>query len=367
MLLTNEKNARFGKKILDLLEDAISVRIASGYIGLETFRQVEPRLRQIIDTGGNVIIIVGLGLFEGLSQKMVSALQSFDKYCREINPDSGVQACAYQRFHGKLYFIERSTGERVASVGSSNFSSTGFGDWWEGNLLVEEPERVDEIHHYIERLQQSNAIEIAAVDFPIKGSKSAQKNKEKPSQITIAKYSGTIPTVLKEPTFTIPIRLNGNAGLNLFMSKGRKEKKPHPYDSSLPRAQRRRITVYKPRPWYEVEMTIKTQDVSNELLNLLPNQTEPWKFRLVTANGDSYEAKFKRKTSGKLDQRTLREVGLDFMTSPRKDLGRILKGQLEDMGLLRYGEPVTEEILEEAEMTEMRFHELEEDTFLLEL
>ena len=114
-------------------------------------------------------------------------------------------------------------------------------------------------------------------------------------------------------------------------------------------------------------MTVKTQDVSNELLHLLPNQRDPWVFSLVTANGDIYEAKFKRKTSDKFDQRTLREVGLDFMTSPRKDLGRIIKGQLEDMGLLRYGEPVTEEILEEAEMVEMRFHQLEADTFLLEL
>ena len=37
MLLTNEKNSQFGTRIMDLLEDAISVRIASGYIGLETF------------------------------------------------------------------------------------------------------------------------------------------------------------------------------------------------------------------------------------------------------------------------------------------------------------------------------------------
>jgi hypothetical protein len=34
---------------------------------------------------------------------------------------------------------------------------------------------------------------------------------------------------------------------------------------------------------------------------------------------------------------------------------------------LRYGEPVTDEILEEAEMTEMRFYALGKDVFLLKL
>lgn len=367
MLLTNEKNARFGEKIWDLLDGANSVHIASGYIGLEAFRRAEPRLRQVVDTGGDVSIILGLGLFEGLSEKMVSALQDFDKYCRDKNADSGVKACAYQRFHGKLYLIEKPDGKRIASVGSSNFSSTGFGDWWEGNLLVDDQYQIDEIDQYLRRLEQSNAIDIAAVDFPIKGRKSTVDKRLPVLPETVPTYSGTLPEVLGAPTFRVPIRVTGKSNLNLFLAKGRKEEKTHPYDSFLPVDQRRKIEVYRPRPWYEVEMTIKREHISPQLLAFLPDHTAPWEFTLVTEDRHSYTANLKRKTSGRDDKRSLREVGLDFMTSSREDLGRILKGHLESLGLLRFGEPVTEEILEEADMTEMSFYELEKDVFLLKL
>ena len=367
MLLTNEKNTHFGDKILDLLDGAKSVHIASGYIGLDAFRRAEPRLRRVVDAGGDVRIILGLGLFEGLSEKMVEALRDFDKYCRGKQTESGVKACAYQRFHGKLYVIERPDGSRLASVGSSNFSSTGFGEWWEGNLLIDDYQQIGEIDEYMRRLEQSNAIDIAAVDFPLKGRKRTTDKKLAASQAPVETYSGSLPEILGEPAFQIPIRVTEKSNLNLFLSKGRKSERTHPYDSSLPAHERRKIDVYKPRPWYEVEMTIKREHISPDLLAFLPDQTGPWEFTLVTENRRSYTANLKRKTSGSDDKRSLREVGLDFMTSSREDLGRILKGHLEGLGLLRYGEPVTDEILEEAAMTDMNFYELEKDVFLLRL
>lgn len=368
MLLTNEENSSFGDKIQELLEDATTVNIASGYIGFDTFCHVEPRLREIVDLGGEVKITVGLGLFEGLSEKMVSALQSFDQFCREKDPESGVKACAYDRFHGKLYLIRKSNGERIASVGSSNFSSTGFGDWWEGNLLVQDQNHVDEIDNYLQRLEESNAIDLAGVSIPIKGqTKGGTKKKSSVARSLPPKYSGTIPAKLGKPAFRIPIRTTEKAHLNLFMGKGRKSRKTHPYDTHLPKSQRRKIEVYKLRDWYEVEIGINKGEAPNELLTFLPDQTDPWEFTLVTQDGDTYNALFKRKGSDKKDSRSLREVGIDFMTSPRVDLGKILKGHLEKMGGLRYGEPVTEEILEDANLKEMRFHKLKDGVFLLDL
>ena len=367
LLLTNEKKSAFGEKFLSLLEGAKSVHIASGYIGLEAFRRAEPALKKVVASGGNVKIILGLGLFEGLSEKMVNALQGFDQYCRDKHPESGIKACAYQRFHGKLYLIDKLDGKRIASVGSSNFSSTGFGDWLEGNLLVEDHDQLDAIDAYLRRLQENNAIDIAAVDFPIKGRKSATDKDPSAVLEPGSPYSGAIPAIFGEPSFQIPIRYTERSNLNLFLSKGRLTRQTHPYDASLPTEQRRKIEVYKPRPWYEVEMTIKKEHISSELLAFLPDQTAPWEFTLVTENRRAYSANFKRKTSGSNDQRALRDVGLDFMTSSREDLGRILKGHLEDLGLLRYGEPVTEEVLEEADMTEMSFYQLETDVFLLKL
>lgn len=365
MLLTNEPDSQFGEKVLELLENAITVNIASGYIGLDTFRHAEPRFRKIVDAGGEVNIIVGRCVFEGLYEKTLTALRAFDQYCRERNPESGVKACAYKSFHGKLYLVENKNGERIASVGSSNFSNTGFGDWWEANLLVEDQSQVEEIQSYLQRLEESNAIDIAAVDIPIRGQKGNVK--EKPSS---PPNPIKLPAALGAPTFRLPIRATENekkSHLNLFMGAGRKSLKMHPYDTHLPKSERRKIEVFKRRDWYEVEVGIKKQAVPNELLALLPDQQDPWQFTLVTEDGAQYSALFKRKTKDGEDSRSLREVGLDFMTNPRVDLGRILKGRLERMGLVRYGEPVTQEILGEANMEEMRFHKVHEDVFLLDL
>lgn len=366
MLLTNEENSSFGEKMRELLEDATTVNIASGYIGLDTFHHVEPRLREIVDQGGEVKITVGLGAFEGLRENMLNALQSFDKFCREKDPESGVKACAYYRFHGKLYLIKKSNGQRIASVGSSNFSSSGFGGQWEGNLLVQDQSQVDEIDNYLQRLEESNAIDLAGVT--IKCHKKGGANKKSSVARSLPpKYSGTIPAKLSKPAFKIPIRTTERAHLNLFMGAGRKSWKTHPYDTHLPKSQRRKIEVYKPRDWYEVEIGIEKGGASKQLLSLLPDQTEPWEFTLVTQDGHAHNAKFKRKGSDKKDSRSLREVGLDFMTSPRVDLGRILKGHLEELGVLRYGEPVTDEILKEANLKEMKFHKLKDGVFLLDL
>ena len=122
------------------------------------------------------------------------------------------------------YFIERSTGERIATVGSSNFSSTGFGDWWEGNLLVEEPERSTKS---INISSGYNRVMLSRFSgrLPIKVSL-PRKIKETDTNRHYKVFGDH--TNSSEDPFTIPIRLNGNAGLNPFMSKGRKEKKSTP-------------------------------------------------------------------------------------------------------------------------------------------
>lgn len=94
-LVTNERHLTFFEELSSLLYDAVSVRIATGYIGLEAFSAIEPQLKLIVKNGGHVSITVGLGLFEGLSLKMDTALRSFDTFCRRFDESSGIKACAY--------------------------------------------------------------------------------------------------------------------------------------------------------------------------------------------------------------------------------------------------------------------------------
>ena len=366
-ILTNEIGANFGEQIIELLEDAVSVRVASGYIGYPAFKLIEPRLKQIVRNGGEVSITIGLGYFEGLTEKMLTALRDFDEYARTINEECGIKACAYQHFHGKLYVIQDSKGKVTASIGSSNLSKTGFGDWLEGNLLTEDPIQVSLISDYLDRLEQANAIEIVALEFPERGKKQKAK-KQKLKKVTPLKtYSGQLPDISRmRPAFTIPLRVTRASNLNLFMSAGRKSRKPHPRDLHLPKSRQRQVEVLKPRPWYEVEMTVLRQDITSNLLAFLPNQTAPWKFDLVTEDLYVYQALFKVKKSDRA-KKTLHQGTLDFMTARREDLGRIIKGELEELGLLRFGEVITEDLLREADITELSFYELSKDVFLMKL
>lgn len=337
-LVTNERHLTFFEELSSLLYDAVSVRIATGYIGLEAFSAIEPQLKLIVKNGGHVSITVGLGLFEGLSLKMDTALRSFDTFCRRFDESSGIKACAYERFHGKLYLIEKSSGEKFASVGSSNLSTTGFGGWLEGNLITTDPDHVTQIESYLNRLLSANAIEIIAVEFPIKGKKHSA-TVEVRKTAGLPQFTGNFPDILAAaPVFSIPLRVTRASNLNLFMSKGRKTRRTHPDDIYLPVSQQRKIEVYTLRPWYEVEVTLRHDDISSELLNSLPNQTKPWDFQIVIEDGSRFDALFKRKTKDANDQRTLKEVSLDFMTSPREELGRIVKGHLARLGLLKFGE-----------------------------
>ena len=101
---------------------------------------------------------------------------------------------------------------------------------------------------------------------------------------------------------------------------------------------------------------ITIDEVRNNLLHILPNQKEPYKVKLVDEYGNILNANFKRKTGGSDATETLHETGIDFMTGSGDDndggrngriqLGIFIKNKLIDAGLIRYGEIITEDILD---------------------
>lgn len=365
-LVTNELHLMFSEEFAALLDGAVSVRIATGYIGLSAFAEIKPKLESIVESGGTVSIIVGLGFFEGLTAKMDNALRDFDSFCRKSGGKSGVMACASKRFHGKLYVVKKNNGQSLAAIGSSNFSRTGFGGWLEGNLVTSDPQHVEQINGYLDRLDDNNALDIIRLEFPIKDKKTDTKKNKKP-KVTFTQYRGELPDISKlKPSFSIPIRVTKASNLNLFLSKGRKEtKKTHPDDVNLPKSKQRKITVFALRPWYESEMTVGKSDKTPELQAFLPDQLDPWAFSIVTQDGRLCEANFNRKSSDRGDTRGLKELGVDFMTNPRDGLGRIVKGYLESLGLITYGDAVTQDMLDEADVSHLEFYEIEKDVFLI--
>jgi hypothetical protein len=91
-------------------------------------------------------------------------------------------------------------------------------------------------------------------------------------------------------------------------------------------------------------------------LNGLSFNERHFQFQILNEACIIFNANFKRKTTDKNDFRTMHNIGTDFMTGKgekgdrgkngRKQLGFFIKDRLIDAGLLRYGEVITEDILD---------------------
>ena len=331
--ITNENNTNFEKFLIESIKKSKRIWIASGYVGIDGFKKIEPLLKNVVESGGEVILIFGLGSWQGISSKLELILREFHKYISQINPTSGVFFCQKDRYHGKIYLFQ-STSNKWVTVGSSNLSPSGFGGWHEANVEIQDRNTYAKFEEYFNRLLKNNAKPIAILKFPSKDKE--QLLKEAYEQISIPPDLRSLPLDFKLEIKTLPL-----SHVNLFAGSGRGNKK---------------TGIYKKRPWYEVELGIGVEEVKSNLTPFLPKQKEQYKLKLVDDDGNVLNANFKRKTGGKKSEKTLHEIGLDFMTGTgekndrgkkgRIQLGIFIKDKLIDAGLLRYGELITQDILD---------------------
>lgn len=323
MLITNEtKVTNFRKTFEENLDGCNSIKIASGYIGASEIVNYKNKFLDISNSGGLVQVIHGMGGVEGLRANLYSKLIELDADLKNTNTNNGVFVHR-THYHGKMYITVNGSSSKVL-IGSSNFSTSGFGRNLELNYCHSNIETNNQASLLFDRLK-SNSFFINKIVLPDR-----TKNEIQPR-----KYSNFDPTIFKTPPDkSIEIRVTEASNLNLFLSKGR-----------LNRA----TNVYTPRPFNEVELTIGQEDVK-DLRNFLPDQLEPAEFDAVTDTGTTFKVKFKRKTSGKYDMRTLHQTGIDFMSTSRDEggrklLGQYMKGKLIEKGLLNFGDPVTDDVL----------------------
>lgn len=331
--ITNENNTSFEKFFLDSIKKSTSIKIASGYVGIEGFKKTDLLLRNIIQKGGSVTLIFGLGKWQGISPKLELLLRDFDKFAKNLDSKSGVFFCQHQRYHGKIYIFENSE-NKWATIGSSNFSPSGFGGYQEANIEVNNIKDLMEIESYFQRLLSNNAKPISLLTFPSRENEQLAKEKYQTVQV---------PDNIRDLPIDFKLRIKPGliSHVNLFAGSGRYI---------------RRTGLYAKRPWYEVELGIEVKEVKKNLTPFLPNQKEPYYVKIVDDFGNILNANFKRKTSVTKSDKTLHEVGLDFMTGTGKkgdggkngrvQLGMFIKDKLIDAGLLKYGEVITEDILD---------------------
>lgn len=318
MLITNETHGTDFRAAFEAnLTGSSSIKIASGYFGASEVENYGVALCDIARNGGSVELIHGMGGVEGIRKNLYNKLRDLDDSLRATG-DSNRIFIHKTHYHGKMYITSDQVDTKVL-IGSSNFSNSGFGRNIELNHCHTDRDTCNEANLFFNRLK-SNSIQIDKFLLPDR-TQIAKK---------ATKFPAFDPTVLQGvPDASVAVRVTERSNLNLFLSTGRIN---------------RTTGVYSPRPFYEVELTIGKDDLPT-VRPYLPNQIEPAEFRAVTDVGTTFNVKFKRKTSKRGETKTLHETGIDFMSSPRDELGQYMKQKLMRAGLLHFGEPITYEVL----------------------
>lgn len=322
-LLSNIQPVRFSKRSTiscfeNLLQDADGIRIASGYISADALAE----LKKIVEVNKKSFLelVIGMHHFDGFTQPQFDAARYLDKYLRD-NKAGRVKVVKAFKFHGKVYSFLKHKIAFASMVGSSNLSSfLDNQNNYEADLFFNETGMVNQINSFITRLSRDASIPIKGyqpkivegVNKLLEDHENVEKISEKDLAVMLADK--------QQVSFKIPIKGYEKApksSLNVFFGMGRINKKG----------------FVKPRNWYEVELIVPKK-VTGRIG--YPKAGRKKKSTITVYTDDGW--KFKCKISG--------DYSKNFRSAnDLKILGRWIKGRLENSGVLKVCQPVTEETL----------------------
>jgi NgoFVII restriction endonuclease. len=314
-LKTNSKT--FYDTFYDNLAKSQRLDIAVGYITADSLSDLKNTLQ--VNSTKLLNLIIGMHYFEKFSKLEYDAAMDLHIFLKN-NKLGSVRLVTPFRYHGKLYTYSDNTGAFAGIIGSDNLSSIveDKSRIYEASLFINDRSYVQKMQEFINRLYETSTPidKLTITEFK-------QQNKllenhdyvEKVSSSTVAECMSACTNV----KFDIPIKAgkgHTKSSLNVFNGKGRKGKNG----------------LVKPRHWYEVELIVgKEITLKADYPKVGTNEAV---FDVITDDG----WKFKCKVSGDYSKNFRSENDL-------KILGKWLKGRLENAGVLKVGELVTEETL----------------------
>jgi hypothetical protein len=337
-IYTNYKDfgGLFGARFEDLIKKSTSATIASGYTSGDIVAKYEGDFGRIAEQGGDVTLLLGMALFEGLPRSTYDKLYDINKDLQSKNASCGGVKVVWSPkcFHGKIYRFNCAD-QTYYFGGSSNFSRSGL----EGNLeftsQITDPNTVDETENYLNwLLEDKQSVNIASLaSFPIIENVTTDLLKVYKKKF-VTKKAVTPPPGTPYVDISLS-RIDGQqrSSLNTFFGKGRWS---------------RSTGIVAPRDWYEVEIIVDIATTSNPLY-------PEGNFTAHTVDGDSFSCR----TQGDY-LKNLRSRG------DLKILGRWIKGKLQRSGALRPFEPVTSKTLELYGRDYIRLYQLSADEYLLD-
>jgi hypothetical protein len=335
LLFTNEKeDAYFLDAFKKSANDSKKLYIATGYFGVSLIKEIEDTLECLAEKS-ICKVLIGMIYREGITKKQKTTLEGLDKRLRDKNPDSGVYI-SVDYFHGKIYRFEQDL-----YIGSSNLSMSGFKSRRECTVKITDEIIKKETDEYLKILfSENNAWKLGQVDLPVNLPETRFFNGS--SDLSEYRHEGApkLDPILCEMKISLRVDEQPKSSLNLYFSKGRKNNNNN-------------NGVYTPRPWYEIEIGTTVDEQRNRCY---PSED----FTGYCVNNDSYYKLDMKVCSGKDKNKAL--AG----RTQRKLLGMYIKGKLESRGLLKEGERITSEILEEYGKDYITLKKVGEKAYIIE-
>ena len=329
MLITNISSNNFNSLLRSRLKSVSAIDICVGFCGKSAIDDYYDEFVRI-STKGRCRIVLGMYSHEGAFGKRYSKLKDvLLKLNRDLqNKDifgSGVFITTTD-YHGKIYNLEFEDHQEIY-VGSCNFSKDGLLTRREAEITVPQSE-FQSIVKYIDDLSSSNnSILIDKLKITqqpqITGLAKLTKLKSLPSNLNSDKVSGKI---------TLRVDEQPKSGLNLCFSSGRKDNKG----------------FYKPRPWYEVELSVDENERNQPVYPKIPNSVVTIKGQ-KTNNRCVFNALLHYRNSKDYLQCTMATYSdhnkAMCSDSNRHILGEFIKSRLEKMNLISVGDLITSDVL----------------------
>lgn len=223
-------------------------------------------------------------------------------------------------YHGKIWCFRQGVAQTVW-VGSHNFSDEGLKKRLEAGTRITDQQDLAKIESFIDSLCGINCA--VTIDKLAPAAADVQSYKGLPKYTSLPAVKATSMEIKLRPSE------QPQSSLNLCFGAGRKNQQG----------------IYTPRPWYEIELSVPKSAQTNDVYpRPLPSEIPPGKKSLrmeftayLTHDGVTYR---------KASLSTYSDGNKAMGSKPRTIFGEFIKGGLESAGVLRRGEPITDEVLE---------------------
>ena len=233
----------FEAKVQSLLRHSTSVIIASGYTSQDVLQKYRGDFVRIVAQGGAVTLLIGMALFEGLSQSTYDTLCDINQRLLLINRECGGVKVVWDSagFHGKIYRF-MSGYEQYYFAGSSNFSRAGLAENLEFTSQIIDADIISQTESYLNwLLDRQQSVNIARIEpFPIIERVTTVRRRARRA-VFPPPATPYVDIILREDQHL-------KSGLNAFFGKGRWN----------------RVTdIITPRDWFEVEVIADIETTRN--------------------------------------------------------------------------------------------------------